>query len=340
MKSVRIDGSTPGGARTELAKMIPLSTPYIVQIFPAYGCNFKCNYCIHSVPVKERGYISNKYFLNFDLYKKCIDDLCKFPKRLKMLRFAGTGEPLLNKDIVKMVKYAVEKQVAYSVDVVTNASLLTKEISKRLVDAGVSRIRISIQGINAKKYKQVAGIDFEFDKFIQNLSYLYKNKDKTQVYIKIIDSVLDEGDEEKFFKIFGDICDFIAVEHLFPAVSQIDYSAISKNSIQKLTQNGKKIQNAEICPQPFYLMQINPDGNVVPCCSMETSYILGNCDTESLYNIWNNDRCNNFRKTQLLKQKEIYPVCKKCQEYKYAMFEEDRLDDDAKRLVKVFNKDR
>jgi MoaA/NifB/PqqE/SkfB family radical SAM enzyme len=64
------------------------------------------------VPKAQRGYISEQSYIDFELYKKCIDDLCKFPEKIKMLRFAGTGEPLLHKDIVKMVKYAAERQVA------------------------------------------------------------------------------------------------------------------------------------------------------------------------------------------------------------------------------------
>lgn len=336
MKAIRIDGQTPGGNRTRLAQVIPLSTPYMVQIFPVYGCNFKCNYCIHSVPKAERGYISDQFFMDWELYKKCIDDLCKFPEKIKMLRFAGTGEPLLHKNIAQMVQYAAEKQIADSIDIVTNGALLTPRLSKELIDAGLSRLRVSIQGTNASKYKETTGTTTDFDEFIKNIAYFYENRDRTQIYLKVIDCALDEGDEGRFFEIFGDICDAIAIEHLLPAVSQIDYSTISKDSFNKLTQNGAGLQDAQICPQPFYLMQINPEGNVVPCCAMETAYVAGNCNTESLYDIWNGKRLSAFRRTQLLKQKEVYSVCNHCQQYKYAMFPEDVLDNDAGRLLQYF----
>lgn len=42
------------GTRGKLADMVPLSTPYKIDIFPIYACNFKCSYCIHSVPSEER----------------------------------------------------------------------------------------------------------------------------------------------------------------------------------------------------------------------------------------------------------------------------------------------
>lgn len=335
MSAIRIDGKTPGGSRTKLSEVIPLETPYIVQVFPVYGCNFKCNYCIHSVPVNKRGYIAEKTFMNFELYKKAIDDLANFPRKIKMLRFAGTGEPLLHKDVAKMVDYAVKKQIAESIDIVTNGSLLTQELSTELINANLSRLRISIQGINSLKYKKVTGLNLNFDRFIENLTYLYKNKGQTQVYIKIIDCALEKNEEKKFFELFGNICDTIAIEHLLPAVSQIDYSNIS-NEESKLTQNGVEVQEADVCPQPFYLMQINPDGNIVPCCAMETAYIAGNCKDESLYDIWNGKKYNEFRKMQLSKQKENYVVCSKCQQYKYSMFPEDVLDNDAEKILKNF----
>ncbi|MBU3176433.1 radical SAM protein [Clostridium estertheticum] len=335
MKAIRIDGKTPGGDRTKLSKVIPLETPYMVQLFPVYGCNFKCNYCIHSVPLKGRGYISEETYMDFDIYKKIIDDLSEFPQRIKMLRFAGTGEPLLHRDIAEMVEYAVKKQVADSIDIVTNGSLLTKELSRKIIKANLPRLRISIQGINSLEYKKTIGTNFDFDKFIENLTYFYENKGETQIYIKIIDCALQKDEENRFFEIFGNICDTIAIEHLLPAVSQIDYTTIS-NSSTKLAQNGGNVQDVEVCPQPFYLMQINPEGNVVPCCAMETVDVAGNCKEDTLYNIWNGKKYNDFRKTQLAKQKEIYSVCSKCKQYKYAMFSEDILDNDAERLLNLF----
>lgn len=339
MRAIRIDGQTPGGVRTPLVQVLPLDTPFIVQIFPVYGCNFKCNYCIHSVPVGKRNFISEKALMDFSVYKKCIDDLCEFPQKLKMLRFAGTGEPLLHKDIAKMVEYAAIKQVAASIDIVTNGALLTPELSRELINAGLSRIRVSIQGVDSFKYYQTTGAEFDFGKFVDNLTYFYQDRGRTKMYIKIIDCALDEDDEDKFLGIFGDICDHIAIEHLLPAVSQIDYAALAKDVQQGLTQNGVQVQPAEVCPQPFYLMQINPEGNVVPCCAMETACIMGNCREESLLSIWGGKKYDEFRQKQLLKQKDFYPVCKKCQQYKYSMFQEDILDNDADKLLKYYNRE-
>ena len=327
-----IDGKTTSGNRNLLAKVLPLKTPYIIQVFPTYACNLSCNYCIHSVPVKERGFISREINMEFYLYKKAIDEISLFEDKLKMLRFAGTGEPLLHKDIANMVSYAKEKNVAKSIEIVTNGVLLSEKMSLNLIDAGVDKIRISIQGLSGSAYNKDETF---FKNFIENLKFLYQNKKNTNIYIKIIDCALDNN-EKKFFEIFGDICDFIAIEHMIPAVKQINYDKIGQG-IRNITQNGLMIQDVQVCPQPFYFMQINPDGNIIPCCSMETPVILGNLKNDKLKDIWLGDKFKIFRKIQLLKEKNKFPVCKNCQQYKYMMFPEDNIDNDANGIMERMN---
>ncbi|MBU1052815.1 MAG: radical SAM protein [Proteobacteria bacterium] len=330
MNAEQINGQSVGGKRTRLAEAIPLYTPFMVQIFPAYACNFRCNYCIHSLPKKGRGFIADKSMMDFDLYKKCIDELAEFPQKLKMLRFAATGEPLLHPQIAEMVKYARDKKVAKSFDIVTNASLLTNELSDNLIEAGLDWLRISIQGLSSKKYKEICRVDINFDKFTENIRYFYKNKKECKIYIKIIDCALEENEREKFYDIFGNICDKIAIEHLAPAVPNIDYTKLS-NTPLATTQNGNAVQNAQICPQPFYMLQINPDGNIVPCCGMQTPFVCGNSQKENIFDVWNGENLKKFQFAMLKKQKNN--ICSKCEAYKFGMFEEDVLDGYEERII-------
>ncbi len=332
MSAEKINGITTGGKRTPLADVIPLSTPYLVQVFPAYACNFKCNYCIHSLKVEERGFISDKVFMNLEIYKKSIDDLKSFPQKIKMLRFAATGEPLLHPDIVEMVAYAKDANIAESIDIVTNGSLLTPELSKSLVNAGLDWLRVSIQGVSTKKYWDVSGVKLSFEKFVKNVSFFYDNKEQTQVYIKTIDIDMSENEKSEFYTIFEPICDKIAIENLTPATSHIDYTKLSERNLDK-SQNGNSVTTAEVCPQPFYMLQINSDGNVVPCCAMETAVVLGNVANESLQNIWYSESLRAFRIMQLKKKKAQNQTCASCENYRYGMFDEDVLDDRTEEII-------
>jgi radical SAM protein with 4Fe4S-binding SPASM domain len=318
--------------RSVLADNLPLSTPYMVQIFPVYGCNFKCSYCLHSLKNSERRFVAEKNVMDFDVYKKSIDDLKEFPQKVKMLRFAATGEPLLHPNLSKMISYAKEMDIAESIDVVSNGALLTEGLSDKLVLAGLNWLRISIQGVSSQRYKDISKVDIDVEKLVSQIRYFYENKKETQVYIKIIDIDLTQAEKNKFFKLFEPIADKIAIEYLVPAIEKIDYTSISNKAMVN-SQNGNLIMNAEVCPQPFYMMQINPDGNVVPCCAMETPYISGNVIREPLVEIWNGSQLKEFQMLQLKKQKHENSVCLGCETYKFNMFKEDILDDKVEELI-------
>jgi radical SAM protein with 4Fe4S-binding SPASM domain len=337
VKARIIANQTPVSQRSRLADELPLATPYMVQVFPAYVCNFKCNYCVLSLPKAQRGYISDQKFLDVALYRKCIDEIAGFPDKLRMLRFAGTGEPLLHPEIAGMIEYAAHAGVARSIDIVTNGALLTPEMSHALVSAGVSRIRVSIQGVSRQKYLSTTGTYSDLEKIVANLTVLHAIRGKTELYVKIIDSALETAaDEQEFFRLFGDIADVIAIEHLLPATPLIDYSSIAGSATMDRTQNGAPVSTAEVCPQPFYMMQINPDGIVVPCCGMESPLRVGDLAGQSIRDMWRGAVMNRFRRTHLSGRRSDNPVCRTCQQYRHAMFPEDVLDGNASELLEAY----
>lgn len=337
MRAQNISGQAPGGKRTKLSEVLPLDTPYVVQIFPIYACNFKCNYCIFSISKEKRNFISDKISLDFNLYKKCIDEFAAFPNKIKVLRFVGIGEPLLHKNIAEMIEYAAGKEVANTIELLTNALLLTPKMSDTLIAAGLSRLVVSIQGTSSKKYKEISDVELDLADFIQNLHYFYKHKNNIRMYIKIVDSaIIDKYDEQKFFNLFENCCDTIAVEHTVPIHSGIDYNKIFKSENHNLTQFGLPISDVRICPQPFFTMQINPDGKIVPCYSFEYPEIMGDCNTDAANKIWNSAKFQAFRRKMLNGAEQTSEACHDCNIIKYRLFPEDDLSTDAERLKLLF----
>ncbi|MBF0329412.1 MAG: SPASM domain-containing protein [Nitrospirae bacterium] len=337
MKARVISGQAPGGNRTRLAEVLPLAAPFVLQIFPVYACNFKCSYCIFSVDKAKRHFISDRVNMDFGLYKKCMDEIAMFSEKLKVLRFVGIGEPLLHKDIAAMIEYAVSKDTAKTVEILTNASLLTPQLSKDLIAAGLSRLVVSLQGTSAEKYLEICSSKVEFEMLVENLRYFYDNKGSAQVYIKIVDCALEgNADEQKFFDIFGDICDTIAIEHAVPIHAGVDYERLSVNRDQEVTQFGLPVSEVHICPQPFFTMQINPDGKVVPCYSFEYPEIMGDCNEEPVHKIWIGPKFQEFRRTMLDGAKNVGGTCENCNIIKYRLFPEDVLNNDAERLKKFY----
>lgn len=337
MRAKIISGTAPGGQRIPLANRLPLDTPLVVQIFPIYACNFTCEYCYFSVPKEKRGFVTDWPVMKFDLYKKCINELSEFNEKIKVLRFVGMGEPLLHKKIAEMIKYAVDKNVAHRVELLTNGSLLTKQMSDKLIASGLSRLVISLQGLSEEKYRRISKIDINLKNFIEQIKYFYENKTDTHIYVKIVDYSLDETDtEQKLYELFGNICDTIAIENAVPIMPRVDYEQVLEEGEGNLTQFGLPVSPVQICPQPFFTMQINPDGKIVPCYQIDYPGIMGDANQQTLQEIWEGDTWRKFRKKMLDGRDRINDVCKQCNFIKYRHFPEDDLQNDLERLKGIY----
>lgn len=115
-----------------------------------------------------------KQTMPFELYKKIIDDLSKFPERLKMIRLVAHGEPLLNPHFTDMVRYTKKAGVCNWIETITNGSRLTPELNDEFAASGLDRIRISVEAPTEEGYKETAGVDIDMEKFTENIRDLYK----------------------------------------------------------------------------------------------------------------------------------------------------------------------
>ena len=129
--------------RTKLETVIPLKTPFIINIDPSDKCNFQCKFCPTGdleLMKKTPGRLHGP--MDFELYKKIIDDLDEFEDKVKVIRLYKDGEPLLNPHFAEMVAYAKKSPKVDRVDTTTNAALLTHDLSLKIIEAGLDRINI------------------------------------------------------------------------------------------------------------------------------------------------------------------------------------------------------
>lgn len=334
MNAIDITGSFPGGEKIPLSQLVPLRTPLVIQVFPIYDCNFACEYCSFSIEEEKRGFISDRKKMDLELYKKCVNDLIFFKDKIKVIRFVGMGEPLLHKDLSEMIKYTRQKEVAERIEIITNGSLFTKKISDKIINSAPDKIIISVQGISSDEYLKNSKIKIDFNKFIKNLEYLYSNRHDIKIHIKIADCTLNNNKED-FFKTFGNICDTIAIENIGPIHSGV---AFNKRFIGKPLKNqyGADYTEITVCSQPFYLIQINPDGKIVPCYSHTYPEIIGDCNVESIFEIWNGEKMNKFRYKMLNGIDTVCDICQKCNIIRHRACNTDDLSKEISRLKNFY----
>ena len=317
--------------RTKLENVIPLKTPFVIFLDPSDACNFKCKFC----PTSDLGLMKQVKrplrIMKMDLYKKIIDDIKKFDEPIKVLRLYKDGEPLINKFFPEMISYAKSKKIANRIDTTTNASLLNEEMGKRIIDAGLDRINISIEGINNQQYKNFSDVDLEFERVVENVRKFYENKKKCEMLVKINGDTLTKKDIKTFFKIFGNITDKIHVEHIMSCWPNFKFKEVKSNNKKGIY--GQKIKEVDVCPYVFYSIAINSDG-LISLCFLDWSrkLILGDCKIESLVDIWKSNKMKNYQRMFLNGQRKKHPICGNCGQMSHG--QPDNLDKYKKTILK------
>lgn len=330
---------TPITVRKCLIDALPLATPFGLHICPTTYCNFKCYYCTMS-----RGGASisdvNRKFMDMKLYKLLIEQLKEFPNKLKLLNFAWLGEPLLHPDIVEMVRIAKEADIAERVEIVSNGSRLNRELSLGLVEAGLDRIRISLQGLTEEAYMKNSQYKIDLEEYNRNIRELHElsraHGSKTKIYVKIMDAMLkDEVDERLFRDRYRDICDYINVETLVPLMSDVDVSGVKEN--YNINYWGVTVREISCCPEPFYTLVVSPAGMVLPCCEIGDKLNLGMIsETNSIVAIWNGERLREVRRMMIEEGKDANPICRECGTVRYQTADEDVLDPYRDKLKRLY----
>lgn len=133
----RLNGLHLRQPATQLAK---------VYIEPTNRCNLECRTCIRNVWDEPLGQMSGKTFT------RIIEGLRVFSPAPTIF-FGGFGEPLAHPDIVEMVAQA--KALRGPVELITNGTLLTKEMSRQLIEAGLDMLWVSLDGATPESYADV-----------------------------------------------------------------------------------------------------------------------------------------------------------------------------------------
>jgi len=318
--------------RTKLEEVIPLDTPFLVFVDPSDVCNFRCKFCPTGDPqlLKRIGRIPK--IMDFNLYKQIIKDLGKFNSPIKVLRLYKDGEPLLNPRFADMVKLAKESGYILQVDTTTNGSLLEPKKNLEIINAGLDKIYISINGLSDESYLEFTRHKISFAKLVDNIQHFYENRGNCVVCVKIVGDNLTPEEHSIFFETFGNICDEIFVEHIAPCWPEFEMKDVSPN--KTLGIYGQEIKEVMVCPYIFYSLSINSNGTVSLCfLDWARELIIGNLNTESIRNVWNGAKLRNFRLMHLLKKRKEHPICGGCGQLSHCL--PDNVDNFSEYLLKI-----
>lgn len=291
--------------RKPLQELLPLNKPLGLCIDACDVCNFKCDFCFQKYRNIEGKVLSK------ELFAKIVDDMKEFDEPFKTVHLYNFGEPLINGDIAAFVKMLKENGVAEITQITTNGSLLTQQMSKELIEAGLDRITFSIYGLSDAEYQKFSSAQVSFSKLLDNISYFYGIKGECKVHVKIAGDYFNEEQYEEFLNIFKNITDTYYIDNavnFWPDLVTVKHT--ENKHIYGMLNNEKN----KICPQPFYQMVIHSDGIVSPCCvDYDKKIIVGDINKESLKEIWSGKEYQRLRKKILQGDLKDELRCKNCQ---------------------------
>ena len=134
--------------------------PVCLYLETTNRCNLLCETCPRTFETLEP-----PADMSFDLFKSIVDQV---PNVTRVV-LHGVGEPMLVKDLPKMIRYLKERNIYVLFN--TNGTLLNPKQRQAMIDSGLDELRVSLDAAEADSFLKVRGKPF-FDRIVRNVSEL------------------------------------------------------------------------------------------------------------------------------------------------------------------------
>jgi len=289
-------------------------------------CNSLCETCILTFGGREP-----QKDLAWEEFRRVVD---RFPV-LERVLLHGIGEPLLNRDLPRMVTHLKGRGATVLFN--SNAITLNQRLGRALVDAGLDELRVSLDGSTAGTYARVRGVD-AFAKVMGNLERFVVVKreagaahPRVSLWFTALRDNIEEipglvplatrsgavgiylqrlvynglGLATKEQSLYGRLQEREAAliretEHVARAAG-LDFSASGAAAPEISLTPSHADRPWSQCRRPWSLVYVTVHGHVLPCCIAPwitehyDGIILGNLYRQSLEDIWWGQHYLDFR---------------------------------------------
>jgi radical SAM protein with 4Fe4S-binding SPASM domain len=319
--------------------------PRELQLEVTGACNLRCHMClVRYRPALDR----TEGSLGFARFREIVDAL----PDLTRLTLQGLGEPLLAPDLLAMIEYAAARGVRAGFN--TNATLLTRRVAERLVDAGLEWLCISLDGARAETYESIRdGARFAtVEGNVRGLVDVMRERQATRPELSIVfvamrrnvaelpalvelaaawgvPTVRVQGLSHSFSDTdpagaYREIREFTAREALWHDTDAAAVAAFAE-ARRVAADVGVNLRLPKLepdaagtpgCQWPWSSAYVRRDGLVQPCCMLMGGDrgILGDAGRDGFAAVWNSERYEAFR-TALTSAKPP-DVCAGCSMYR------------------------
>jgi len=260
-----------------------------IRVSVTSRCNFRCLYCMPNTPFDwspKENVLS--YEEMFEFLKLAIDE------GVKKIRITG-GEPLLRKDLDVFIKMLHSYKSSLDLALTTNGYYL-KEYAKKLKNAGLKRVNISLDTLNPEIAKKIAQKDV-LDRVLKGIDEAIKVGLKVKLNTVVMKGIndkeiLDLLEFAKKKKVIIRFIEFMENERAYPGIKRVGADEILKEiskkySFKRLEKKAEaseyyemddgyvfgiiKPHDEEFC-KSCNRIRLTAEGYLIPCLFFTESY--------------------------------------------------------------------
>ena len=138
-------------------EVVPQHAPVCLYLETTNRCNLLCTTCPRTYAELEP-----PADMRWDLFTSIVNQIPNLPRAV----LHGVGEPMLVKDLPRMVRYLKDRETYVLFN--TNGTVLNARNGRALIDAGLDELRVSFDASNAKSYRAIRGKDY-FNRILKNV---------------------------------------------------------------------------------------------------------------------------------------------------------------------------
>lgn len=299
-----------GNSEEKLANLP--SFPRYIDIELTNSCNFRCLMC----PTGNFSQRRKKGFMKDEVYYEILNNIRQNKTPVRFIRW---GEPTMHPKLINYISIAKKEGILCHIN--TNGSFLNDDNIAELIDAGLDSIKFSFQGVDAKSYSEMRNIDY-YNELIEVIKLFYGIRgDREKPYIHVSTTVTYEDTKtiRQFKAELMKITDLVTVGRTVLEHIDIEKTRLGKeevDTIKWLKEQESVVKKHPECPEVFDKMSINWDGTVSACCSdYDNKMVVGDIRVQSLKEIWNCKKMNQYREMLANMQHDKLELCKTCYDY-------------------------
>ena len=282
-----------------------LPGPPRIQIQTISSCNGRCIFC-PNLDVLESGLETGR--MEPGLFERIIDGLVKTPPS-KILPYLQ-NEPLLDKRMPEFVAYIAERLPDVTTLITSNGTKLTGEMGEALIDAGLKRIKVSLQSLDDATNSKIMG--YGAAKVVENVLVLkrliHEKRSKLDLRVSMVVNTLNAEEikeARRFWKRHGIRLVTSAMENRGGNIANAEELNL-----------GKSMVTCSDCIRPSRDMCVLFNGKAVLCCvDWYRTVIVGDLREQSVQEVWNDAALREIREGfENQDMSKLPEICRNCTE--------------------------